>query len=304
MDVHMGEGPSYSAEKFTKMGARMVTECINASLDVGQAWMNDLKLLVGGDVWYKMSEDRQIHLIELRAELLTADNHVDKLCLLSSSLKPFIQDPAGMYALPTQPKVLQAATLSVYESTKEHRRAEQAAVGAVIKLSFDFTKQSGENVGEEWLLTVKNESGQTVGKKAGRSTKYEDYRDFIQEIGARENVNAELIVIDDLVESAAGEYDKRSQLLLDWIPTATEVITDRFHVVKTVNEGFNNFSDFFYPLMVVKQRDVVATRDFQLEQQIDVRLRKGTAPPAPLPPAPHHPRACGAQSDFPFPAVN
>ena len=48
MDMHLGEGPSNVAdEKLTKMGARLVTEAINATLDLGQAWINDLRLLVG-----------------------------------------------------------------------------------------------------------------------------------------------------------------------------------------------------------------------------------------------------------------
>ena len=96
--------------------------------------------------------------------------------------------------------------LNVYESHKEHRRAEAAAVGAKIMLSFDFTKQSGVNVGESWLLTVKNEDKQTVGKKAGPSSNYADYQAFIEEIGARDNVTAELLVFDDLSETEAGEY--------------------------------------------------------------------------------------------------
>eukprot|EP00966_Prymnesium_polylepis_P020659 475437-Prymnesium_polylepis.1 len=37
-------------------------------------------------------------------------------------------------------------------------------------LGFDFTRQSGLNVGEQWLLTVTNETGQTVGKAAGKSS--------------------------------------------------------------------------------------------------------------------------------------
>ena len=60
MDMHLGEGPSNVAEeKLTKMGARLVTEAVNAALDLGQAWMNDLKLLAGDRVWGPMLEAEQ-----------------------------------------------------------------------------------------------------------------------------------------------------------------------------------------------------------------------------------------------------
>ena len=58
--------------KLTKMGARLVTEAFNAALDLGKAWLNDLKLLVGDNVWYNTPEMEQLRLAPLRAELLVA----------------------------------------------------------------------------------------------------------------------------------------------------------------------------------------------------------------------------------------
>ena len=276
MDMHMGEGPANVVEKCSKAGARLITETLNACLDLGQAWMNDLELLAGNLVWHKLEEDEQLRLVPLRAELLTSHEQSDKLMLLSPSGKAFERDPAGMYMPAVQLGPVRNAVLNVYESTNEHRRAEAAAVGAAIKLGFDFTKQSGENVGEVWLLTVKNENGQTVGKAAGKTANYAEYEEFIREIGSRPNVTAQLICLDDLLETDLGGYDARSTKLVEWIPSAIECILDRFHVVKRVNEGFNNHSEPFYRLMVVEQGEVVASRDDTLEKRIDGRLREGS----------------------------
>ena len=276
MDMHLGEGPDNVAEKLTKMGARLVTETINATLDLGQLWLNDLSLLVGDRVWCTLDEPSRLRLAPLRAEWLLAEEQPDKLGLCSPSDKSFTQDPAGFFALPTQPELVRSAVLNVYEARKEHRRAEAAAVGASIKLSFDFTKQSGLNVGEQWLLSVKNEAGQTVGKRAGRTSDYADYEEYIREIGQRENVTAVLLCIDDLMETDMGTYDSRARKLLEWIPSAVECILDRFHVVHRVNEVFNNHHLQYYDLMVVKQRDVVCSRDQQLELKIDARLHEGS----------------------------
>ena len=129
-------------------------------------------------------------------------------------------------------------------------------------LSFDFTKQSGLNVGQLRLLTIKNENGQTIGKCAGPSANYEDYAEFIKEVGARENVTAKLLCLDDLIEMALGEYDARAIKLMKWIPSAKDCILDRFHVmIHRVNETFNNHSDLYFEAMVVKQRDIVCSRD-------------------------------------------
>ena len=50
-----------------------------------------------------------------------------------------------------------------------------------------------------------NENGETVGKKMGRTAVYVDYEDFIREIGARSNVTAELLCLDDLMETDLGQ---------------------------------------------------------------------------------------------------
>ena len=100
-----------------------------------------------------------------------------------------------------------------YESKKEHRRSEAAAVGAAIKLSLDFTVQSGLNVGEKFLLTIKNENGQTVGKEAGATSNYKDYEVMIREIGQRANVTAPLLCLDDVVEIENGDYDRATSPL-------------------------------------------------------------------------------------------
>ena len=276
MDMHLGEGPNPVAEKLTKMGGRLVTETINATLDLGQSWLNDLNLLVGDAVWGKLSAVQKLQFAPLRAELLLADEAVDKLGLVSPTGKEFTKDPAGLYALPVQAELIRSAVLNGYEARKEHRRAEAAAVGASLKLSFDFTKQPGLNVSSQWLLTCKNENGQTVGKAAGATSNYEDYEDFIREIGARPNVTAPLICLDDVMETEIGNYDARTLKLMEWIPTAEEVILDRFHVVHRVNEVFNNHHLDFYELMIVKQRDVVTHRDRELELRIDGLLRQGT----------------------------
>ena len=276
MDMHLGEGPSSVAdEKYTKMGARLVTEAVNAVLDLGQAWMNDLELLVGDNVWRTKLEDEQLRLAPLRAELLVAEEQPDKLGLMAPGGKALAKDVAGLYVLPARAETVRTAVLNVYESKSQHRRAEAAAVGAAIKLSLDFSVQPGKNVGEKFLLTVKNENGQTVGKFAGATSNYLNYETQIREIGARENVTAELLCIDDLMENEVGEYAKHAQRLMEWTGTK-ECILDRFHVVHRVNEVFNNHHLDFYDLMVVKQRDVVASRDGQLEKKIDARLRDGT----------------------------
>jgi hypothetical protein len=122
---------------------------------------------------------------------------------------------------------------------------------------------------------VKNESGQTVGKFAGATANYANYSEFIREIGSRANVTAVLLCIDDLLETENGEYHAHALLLMEWIPSAVECILDRYHVVHRVNEIFNNHHADCYDLMVVKQRDVVTSRDHQLELRIDARLRNG-----------------------------
>ena len=130
--------------------------------------ISDLQNLAGDQTWYYLEEPQKLHRAGLRAELIVAEGHSDKLALLSG--KGFSKDPALLYAVSTNSQVVNEAVLNVYESTKEHRRAEAAAVGAALKLSLDFTKQPGENVGEEWLLTIKNENGQMVAKLAGPSS--------------------------------------------------------------------------------------------------------------------------------------
>ena len=205
-----------------------------------------------------------------------ADNHADKLMMMAPAGKSLVQDAAGLFALPAKTESIRSAVLNVYEAKKEHRRAEAAAVGAAIKLSFDFTVQSGLNVGEKYLLTVKNENGQMVGKCAGQTCSYADYGVFIREMGARTNVTAKLLCIDDLLESESGEYHAHARLLMEWIPSAEECILDRYHVVHRVNEIFNNHHLRFYELMVVKQREVVTSRDQPLEIKINGRLREGT----------------------------
>ena len=277
MDMHLGEGPDNVAkEKLTKMGARLVTEAVNAALDLGQAWMNDLKLLVGDGPWRAMPEAEQLRLAPLRAELLVAEDQPDKLAMMAPAGKALAQDVAGLYVLPGRADLVRTSVLNAYEAKKEHRRAEAAAVGATLKLSLDFTVQSGLNVGEKWLLTVKNENGQTVGKVAGGTSNYKNYESFIREIGSRENVTAALLCLDDVMETEDGEYDATTRLLMLWLPSIQECILDRFHVVHRVNEIFNPHHQDHYKLMIVKQRDVVTSRDGQLEKTIDARLRAGT----------------------------
>ena len=277
MDMHLGEGPDNVAQaKLTKMGARLVTEAFNAALDLGKAWLNDLKLLVGDNVWYNTPEMEQLRLAPLRAELLVAEDHADKLVMMAPSSKTLAQDVAGLYVLPGRAELVRTSVLNVYESKKEHRRAEAAAVGASIKLSFDFTVQSALNVGEKMLLTVKNENGQTVGKIAGSTSNYKNYESFIREIGERPNVTASLLCLDDVTELENGDYDSATKLLMLWLPSIQECILDRFHVVHRVNEVFNPHNSRFYELMIVKQRDIVTSRDGHLEKIIDSRLRAGT----------------------------
>ena len=275
MDMHMGEGPSNCVEKLVKIGGRLTTDALNSILDRGQAWQHDLALLVGDIVWGTLPEAEQLKRAALRAELLVSCQHGDKLALLSPAAKTLTTDAAAFYLPSTSPHLIQQAVLNAYEAKKEHRRAEAAAVGAALKLSLDFTKQSGENVGEEWLLTVKNENGQTVGKAAGKTANYLDYEDFLREIGQRKNVTAKLLCLDDVVETSSGEYDARSKLLLEWLG-GEEVVLDRFHVIHRVNEGFNNHSAHFYRLMVVEQREVISHREPSLEMLIDARLMAGT----------------------------
>jgi hypothetical protein len=166
--------------------------------------------------------------------------------------------------------------LLAYESKKEHRRSEAAAVGAAIKLSLDFTVQSGLNVGEKFLLTIKNENGQTVGKEAGATSNYKDYEVMIREIGQRANVTAPLLCLDDVVEIENGDYDRATSLLMRWLPSTQECVLDRFHVVHRVNEVFNPHHSRHYELMIVKQRGIVTSRDGHLQRTIDARLRAGT----------------------------
>ena len=178
--------------------------------------------------------------------------------------------------LPGRSELVRTSVLNAYEAKKEHRRAEAAAVGAALKLSLDFTVQSGLNVGEKWLLTVKNENGQTLGKMAGATCNYKDYESSIRELGARANVTAPLLCLDDVTETENGDYDAVTKLLFLWLPSVEECILDRYHVVHRVNEVFNPHSLLFYQLMVVEQRDVVTSRDANLERTIDARLRAGT----------------------------
>lgn len=59
--------------------------------------------------------------------------------MMAPSSKTLAQDVAGLYVLPGRAELVRTSVLNVYESKKEHRRAVAAAVGASIKLSFDFT---------------------------------------------------------------------------------------------------------------------------------------------------------------------
>ena len=168
-------------------------------------WINDLKLLVGDKAWLLLSEAEQMRHAPLRGELLAAEQHPDMLAMMAPSGKPLAQDVAGLYVLPGRSELVRTSVLNVYESKKEHRRAEAASVGAAIKLSFDFTVQSGLNVGEKWLLTAKNENGQTVGKQAGATSNYKNYEVMIREIGQRANVTAPLLCLDDVTEIDNGD---------------------------------------------------------------------------------------------------
>ena len=78
------------------------------------------------------------------------------------------------------------------------------------------------------------------------------------------------------METDNGEYDATTRLLMLWLPSVEECILDRFHVVHRVNEVFNPHNSHFYELMIVKQREVVTSRDGHLERLIDARLRAGT----------------------------
>lgn len=273
-DAIKRQGVENMIDKMIKLGSESVQRRSLQYIAHGQLWMRQLAGLVGDEAWAALGAIERLELASMRGELEFFRNTPDPLTPLGAGGGR--TDPMR-WNLPTiSSKVMADKLLAVFQNRRELREAQQCAVGAAEVISLDWTVQSGKTLGGKHLANVCNEDNNLVASRVTKSERIEEVSSFLEEIGARPNVSARVVVIDKVPPSLdESAVSKLAEKIMDAIPSVEKVMQDRFHVGHHISKHFNNADARFYALVIHGWRDATVTRDSKFENAVDEALRAG-----------------------------
>lgn len=105
---------------------------------------------------------------------------------------------------------------------------EVCSVSAKKFIALDFNEENGKRAGYKWLCTLTQEDGKLLGCVGCNSTSIDDpaVSGLLKEVAARDNVDVDIVIIDNLAKSGKGKVVNS----LEKIFSATHVLQVLLHI--------------------------------------------------------------------------
>ena len=172
--------------------------------------------------------------------------------------------------------VLQKRLLSVFENRRDVNEAQVCAVGAREVMSLDWIHSSGKALGGRLLGKLCNDDSVLMGSRVVDTEAIEQIMPLLEEVGARPNVKARVLMIDKVpVTMAEDALSKLERMIMLAIPSIEYVLQDNFHVTHNISLEFNNMSPLFYSFGIHGFRMASKLLDAQCEARVDEALKAG-----------------------------
>jgi hypothetical protein len=263
------QGTALSLRKIREKGALKFSQMETSYFYKGQVWWKQLQDLVSDSSWNLLSLPEQRVLAHQRGEFLYHNEQANKVDPIPhADLPPFslakIDDDT-----------LTRHELKACEARRPLLVAQLCGSVAEAWVAIDWTKKTGELLGNVWAVTVTNENGVLIGFMGVDSTKIDKVYEYLTAISARRGFTAKVAVIDNVptnfAKSGRSDFiDKiKSALGVDY------VVQDRFHVTHNFSHFFNNYHNLFYKWIITDFRNATTVRDAVAVSRVDSALLHG-----------------------------